>query len=479
MKKTQSIHLFILFLLCFGYSVKAQSVDVYLTEDNIINYTSYDQTLNSGYLNLGWGGGWRNGSAAKIRAKFAQFSLNSSLKVSSQAIEFQLVSINGRTPGTKELEGTIPGYKVLNTNEEAFFQPKDWASEAEPGPIQMNYRISTSSLQQEAWVGGVYGNTIEHNQDQTFWNYYKYISPGQWTMNIHVPSFVKWRIGQNSFTKNYTSKSEFSSPSDLIFDMSDFQFVHTVNANLEIKSQGNIQFTPHGGGAATSLPISLVEAFGTNLSTKTLSTSYQKLNSSAYPVAVGNRTTVPLKLRIKSADIKQNFYKAGTYTFNADVRVISTNGSPSDVKSVSFTIVTSPFNTITVQGSSDVNFSFSSPSDYQLGKEQNIPNHLLVTNNKPFEIYVKSATANFTLNGTPTTIPASIVQLSNGSGQSGIITRNLSTTAQALMTGATPVLDQNVSLKYSIPAAQTSVLLGQTTGATPYLLNVIYSFTNQ
>lgn len=480
MKKTHFTYIF-LFFCCAGISfVRAQSVDIYLTEDHIFNRNEYSNNIPSSNLVLGWGGGWRpdEGTTVCLKAKNSNFS-NSGQTLPNNIILFHLVSINGRTPGSPQLEGNWPNAKTLNTSFQSFFEPFYYGSYAESGPVLMKYTISSDKLESNAWRSGVYENVLDTNQDYPILGWRKYLSPSNWAMNIHVPAIIKWIVSQDSYFKNYSSINELATPEDLVFDLSNFQFAHTIDAKLQIKAQGNINFIPHGGGATSTLPINLVTASGSGLQTKNLSTSYQNLKTGSFSVVEGNRTQVPLLLKIKSNDVKQYLYKAGTYTFNVDLNVVGNSGTPNDTKSVAFTITTSPLNNISVQGSQEVNFIFQNAADYQLGQSKNMANHLLVTNNKPFEIYVKSAASHFTLNGSPTTIPASIIQIENGDGQTGIITRSLGTSPKAIITGASPSLNQNISLKYSIPAAQAPSLIGQSTGATPYVLNVIYSFTNQ
>ena len=482
MKVNFKIFLFGL-LLFLGHFINAQSVDINLSENNIINRVEYNEALNSGNLiktNKGWrsaGGEWY----LMLKSNSGTF-VNGASSFNSDKIKFKLNNIDGRTPGASNLPGVWPDYKDITTGFQSFYQPEKSNSPVSNGSIQINYLFNSSNYAGLALLEGSYSTSILTNQAYnaawlTASN--NYISPDNWQMFVNVPSFAKWYQTQNVYAYTYNSIPDFSTAQDLVFDLSNFQFAHTINANVEVKSQSNINFAPHGGGTASTIPINIAEVFGAGITTKTISTSAQTINTSPFVVPVGNRTTVPMKIRIKAADVKQYLFKAGTYSFNLDFNLKNTSGAITDTKSVAFSITTQPLNNISVLGSQDVNFSFASPSDFQTGKSVNMANHLLVTNNKAFEIYVKSASANFSLNGTPTTLPASIVQIENGTGQTGIITRSLGTTSQAIMSGAAPALNQNISLKYTIPAAQVALLLSQSPGATPFVLNVIYSFTNQ
>jgi hypothetical protein len=480
MKVNFKIFLFGLFLF-LGLFMNAQPVNIYLSENNIMNRVEYNADLNSGTLQKNFfSTAWRSGDV-ELRATNANFE-NSNNLLPSSIIGFKLLTIAGQTPGSNNLKGSGFDYQSLSTGFNPFFRPAGLYAAVSFGSIIMSYRIQQDVFNMNKFVGGQYSINIDHNQPDNSWlglggNYD--IVPLSWKFNINVPSFATWYQTQNVYAYTYNSIPDFSTAQDLVFDLSNFQFSHTINTNVEVKSQSNINFAPHGGGTASTIPINIAKVFGAGITTKTISTSAQTINTSPFVVPVGNRTTVPMKIRIKAADVKQNLFKAGTYSFNLDFNLKNTSGAITDTKSVAFSITTQPLNNISVLGSQDVNFSFASPSDFQTGKSVNMANHLLVTNNKAFEIYVKSASANFSLNGTPTTLPASIVQIENGTGQTGIITRSLGTTSQAIMSGAAPALNQNISLKYTIPAAQVALLLSQSPGATPFVLNVIYSFTNQ
>ncbi|MBS1570779.1 MAG: hypothetical protein JST62_00075, partial [Bacteroidetes bacterium] len=358
----------------------AQPVTINLSEDNIINRTEYNQILQSGVLYKG-NGNWRSAGGewyVMLKANQSTYS-NGNFTLPTEIVNFRLNNINGVTPGTGQLKGIWPGYKNITTTFQSFFQPEKANSNAPKGAIMMNYQILSSSFPNYIFQSGSYIVSIDNNQapNGTWWSSTnRYIDPSGWQMNISVPEFAKWFVTQNAFTYNYNSLSNFSSPQDLVFDLSNFQISHTTDAYLDAKAQGNISFTPHGGGVATDIPISNVEVFGTGLTTKTLSTSYQNINSSAYSVITGNRNTIPIKIRINANAVKQQLYRAGTYTFTVDFKIRNNGGTVSDTQSVPFTITTQPLSTIAIQGTPDVNFTFATAADYQTGKSQNMANHL-------------------------------------------------------------------------------------------------------
>ena len=469
--KRFGILLFSFFGIYGGVVLKAQPVNFNLPQSNIVDRQEYTQSITSGTL-VKKSGGWR----ASNGEWYVNLRSNVSLTFPINQISIRLENIDGVTPGTSGLDGVWPDYKTLTTSYQSFFQPSSRYAATPAGNILMSYNMPTSGMSTNAFVAGTYSTTIQTNQATSSTRHY--ISPSSWTMNIIVPSFTAWYNSTATFGHTFSDASSFSSPQDLVFDLSNFVISHTVGSYIDVKAQGPINFAPHGGGASSTLPVSMVQVYGTGYTTRSMSTTYQNLNSTAYAVPAGNRTTTPVLVKIAATDIASNFFNAGTYTFTLDLKTRDSGGTVSDTKSITFTITTNPFYNISVQGSSDVSFTYASATDYQIDQSQDIPNHLLITNNKPFEVYVKSGAAYFTLNGTPTTVPSSIVQVENGTGETAIITRSITTTPQAILSAAPAVLNRNVSIKYTIPTSQASNLVGQSTGATPYILPVVFSFTN-
>lgn len=395
--------------------------------------------------------------------------------IPSSFISFKLHSIKNHTPGSDKLPAAPLDFQTLSTTFKPYFDPPTYDSESESGLVLMNYKISDyTNVQLQA---GRYAINISNNQSEYLFDLYHYTTPNSWQMYIDVPTLCKWTNVPAAQAKTL-ELSDFSSNEDLILNLSGLEAGHTVSAVVDIRGSGPISFRSPTGFTGT-VALNNVRATGAGLSNRPLTTAFQTLTATGYAVTEGNRTAVPLQLRIPATSLKNNFYNPGTYTFSIDVRVRNANTSDVDIRTIPVTITTNTLNNISIQGSSDITFTFASLADYQLGKSQNMPNHLLISNSKSYEVYVKSGSSFFTLNGVPSAIPASVLQIENGAGETAVITRSLSTTPQAILSNAPAVVNRNVSIQYKIPAEKTNLLFGRTTGNTPYLLTVIYSFTNQ
>ena len=477
MKRFLSAAVLIVLVQC---SVIAQPTTIALTESHILGNIEYFQTHPAGIHILGRNFGWRSDKGRiqptlSTDANIFTHTTLSGATLPSSIVSFKLQSIGGDTPASRELPSSPLDFHTLGTTPKPYFDPPSQNSASNPGTILMNYKISNyNNVKLHA---GRYLIQVSNNQQARWPNLYNYTSPSDWDMYIDVPTMCNWTNLPLSVSQSLNI-ADFASGEDLVLDLSDAEIAHTVSAIVDIKGSGPISFRSPMGFTGT-VALNNVQATGAGLSTRTLTTAFQQLNATHYSVTVGNRTAVPLQLRIPAAILKNNFYNPGTYSFSVDVRVRNDNTSVIDIKTIPVTITTTTLNNISIQGSSDITFTFASLADYQLGKSQNMPNHLLISNSRPYEVYVKSGSSFFTLNGVPSAIPASVLQIENGSGETTVITRSLSTTPQPILSNAPAVVNRNVSIQYKIPAEKTNLLFGRTTGNTPYLLTVIYSFTNQ
>ncbi|MGE9312600.1 hypothetical protein ACLOAU_13210 [Niabella sp. CJ426] len=475
-----------LIIWVLGQKAANGQVVLSLEEGNVIGAQNYVANFNTGQVSIPLTGilstAWQN-IPVQMRNSGSASLTNGGSSFPAGNISFELISIGGIAPGSPGFVGAPVGPVNLSSSFQTIFSPTEAGSNAPTGAIIGRYSISRATLNNYQLIAGSYtgGNLIYNQPTSSIIQLligYRYITPFPVPLSLSIPYINKWVASTTSFTRNYNNVSSFTAPVDLDFNLSTFSVGHTEPAFIDIKAQGPITFTPHGGGAATSIPVNIVQAQGSGLTTTALSTSYATLNAPGFAVPAGNITTIPLILKITSANVVQHFFRAGTYTFNVDLRTRNSGGTIADLKTIAFTITTDPLSSIAVQGTPDVNFSYGSLADYQMSKSINMPNHLLITNNKNYEVYVKSGTANFTRNSMATTIPASIAQIENGTGETTVTGRTLSTTSQSIITNAGSIINRQLSLKYTIPASQTLQFLGKQTGTTPYILNVIYSFTS-
>lgn len=297
-------------------------------------------------------------------------------------------------------------------------------------------------------------------------------------MNMVIPGINEWTHSSLNSTQNL-NLADFAG-ADYEIDLSHLQIGHTLPAYIDIKAVGAINYTPAGGGVSATRPLSLLKITSPSaaLGTKTLSNTYQTLNNTALPVIVGNKTAIPLKIKILAKDLASYFFMPGTYTLSLNIRTRNQDNTVADTKTIGINIVTNAIGNIQFgAGNQAVEFNFLTAADYQSGISVDMQDHILITNNNAFQVYVKSTSDYFTLNATPTSIPVSIVRIGNGTGETQILSKPLSTTPQNIIGNASPVLKRQLSIKYTIPPSQTGILFNKPTGV-PYLTNVVYSFTN-
>ena len=119
-----------------------------------------------------------------------------------------------------------------------------------------------------------------------------------------------------------------------------------------------------------------------------------------------------------------------------------------------------------------MNFNFNTAAHYTQGQSKVIVNQIKLSNNETFELYVKSDENYFKKGGIQTNINSNILQIGvDGSS----LNTPLSTTPKKIMNGTRPILDKQLSIKYTIPPAGAQTLVEKE--KTTYSINVIYSFT--
>ena len=132
-----------------------------------------------------------------------------------------------------------------------------------------------------------------------------------------------------------------------------------------------------------------------------------------------------------------------------------------------------------VANSGSVDFNYTTAAHYNAPMNVTVPNSLIVTSSKNFDVKVKAEGTNFVNAAHADVIPVNVLQVKAVTGGTMVGTLNditLSNADQVLVTNATLGAQKSLSIDYSISAkkAQT-VLLGKAAGT--YTQKVTYTAT--
>lgn len=190
-------------------------------------------------------------------------------------------------------------------------------------------------------------------------------------------------------------------------------------------------------------------------------------------MVAGNRNSFTPALYVSADDFKNQFFEAGTYTFQLNLNAKSTDNTLDVIQNTDVTLKVLPRSEITIPSSGQsVNFNFNTAAHYANGQSQVIQKQIKLSNNESFELYVKSDENYFKKGGVQTDIKSNILQIGvEGSS----VNAPLSKTSQKILTNGAPVLDRELNMKYSIPPAGAQALVGKDNAT--YSINVYYSFT--
>ncbi|AZI22320.1 hypothetical protein EIH07_04300 [Chryseobacterium taklimakanense] len=471
MKTVRLFFITIIALSC-GTVTKAQDVYLSIPENNIINrieYTSAPKTVmytnrnNWDYVFLG---------LFPIEPTFTSVSGSNFIHTSSASLLpnsvllWQLESIGGRTPG-RGLLGYLPDFQQFETGPVIWFGPPSSALAGgfSPGNINFTFKIPAAQFASNSFSAGNYSMSISQNYNFT---------PKTFNTIISVPAFVKW------LTSSSTKYIEISSLNDyritgtrVLGNLGNTDITNSVNFNVWAKAASNLQFTSSKGVSGTkSISAIKLGSGGALLTTKALSTSFQNFSSAALPVVAGNRYSFTPELSISAEDFKNNLFEAGTYTFELNLNARSTDNTINSMQNIAVQLKVLPRSEIAIPASAqNVNFNFNTAAQYADGQSQIIPKQIILSNNENFELYVKSDDNYFKKGGLQSDISSSILQI----GVDGNSNIPLSQTPQKILTNATPVLDRELDVKYTIPPVGAQSLLGKE--KTTYSINIYYSFT--
>ncbi|MGJ1436968.1 hypothetical protein [Sphingobacterium multivorum] len=452
----------------YGHRTYAQTtISITLPQANIQAGTDYNTTINAGSYNsvitlL---------PSFSVKSTAANFTSTTSGSFPASAVHMKLSSI-----GSLVLLGLGTNNEVaLSTGGGLLYTA---VASVASGAVTANARIATAS---QTWTAGVFTDDVSFYTQGLLAGS---ISPASFTLSITIPGFI-------------SPPSSIGTTNIAVNDLSFYRSANGISANQIIPVSSTVPYVPSirsssaqfsfsttfPNNASPVSPVSTVSASLSGVATATsaiLSTSDQTLTSAAgIAVPTSNSSSITHTYTISSASLKSNFIQAGTYTvpltytWNKSSSATYPTTPVQAQASGNLTIAVSDLGEI-VANQQTVSLPFVTTSNYVNGVSVNMPAHLKLSKTTPYNLYVRATSNSFTSG--VNSIPLSVLTIGAMAGQTGVNTVTLSTTAQQLIQNANPVIDRTLDMQYSIPASQTSNLLGKPAGT--YSANIIYSFVS-
>ncbi|REC44286.1 hypothetical protein [Chryseobacterium sp. 5_R23647] len=475
MKTMRSFLIGIFTVYCGSTVTKAQDVYLSIPENNIFNRTEFTSVptrlMNTNRTNWDYGFFGIGPVAPTFTSTSGPSFTHSSTSLftlPNSVLLWQLESMGGQLPSVG-FSGSLPGYQSFSTSALKWFEPPttSFGGGFNRGNINFTFKIPASQFNANAFRSGSYSMDITQN--------YNDFTPRNFKTILVIPSSIRWLT--TSLTKyiEISSLNDYRSTGTRVLSLDNTEIAHTVDFNLWAKATStNVQFTSSKGVPGTRSIASIkLGSNGSALTTKALSGNFQNFSPANINVVAGNRNSFIPELYVSPEDFKNNFFEAGTYTFELNFNAISTDNSINSLQNTSVQLKVLPRSEITIPSSGrNVNFNFNTASHYTNGQSQMIPNQIVLSNNESFELYVKSDENYFKKGGLQTDINSNILQI--GLDGSSVDTP-LSKTPQKILFNGTPVLDRGLNVRYTIPSAGAQSLVGKEN--TTYSINIYYSFT--
>lgn len=465
-----------IFAACLGSAmVNAQDVYITIPESNIINRTEFTSVPTRVMTNANRSSWDYNffGFAPTAPTFTATSGPNFThtlpgLTLPSSVLLWQLESIGGQMPSTGYF-GSLPGFQSFSTGSVRWFEPPAnvLGGGINRGNINFIFKIPAAQFVANAFRAGNYSMDVTQN--------YNDFTPRNFKTILVIPSSVRWIT--NTLTKyiEISSLNDYRATGMRIIELGNFEMANTVDFSFLAKAAtANIQFTSSKGVPGTRNIANIrLGSNGSALTTRPLSATFQNFSAATFNVQPGNRISFIPELYVSAEDFKQQFFEAGTYTFELNFNARSTDNTINSLQNTSVQLKVLPRSEITIPPSGqNVNFNFNTAAQYANGQTQTVANQIKLSNNESYELYVKSDENYFKKGGVQTNINSNILQI----GLEGSpVNVPLSKTPQKILTNGTPVLDRELNVRYTIPPVGAQTLVGKESST--YSVNVYYSFT--
>lgn len=482
-KEMKLLSRFFIGILILAYGpmfVKAQDVYISVPASNIFNRTEFVTIQN--VLNTRSHKNWRLGFFAPIwpeiqstTGDYFTHRTRSGISLPSKILQWQLYSIGGQPAPFRSGDTWPLPYKWFTSSSQYWYQPSSTTGGYTPGNVVFNFKIPSNEFVEYAYYAGEYAIGIAHNYGSGGYNIE--FTPNNFNTIISIPGAISWLSNTPSKHIEISSLDNYrAGGAETIFSLGFINIGNTVDFNLMAKSSSStIQFISSKGQVEVRpvSPISL-KSVNPKIHASSLSSTWKNYSSSSnFKVEVGNRTNFELQLSISEVDLRNYFFEAGIYTLQLNLDARSTNNTVSALQNIDITLKVPPLSEITIPiNGKQVIFNFITAQDYTNGQSKIVPNHLKISNNETFELYVKSDTPYFTKSGIQSDISSEILEVGVESGSQSV---PLSTIPQKIIASGTPVLDKDLDVEYSISPSSAQTLLSKDKNS--YTINVIYSFT--
>ena len=461
-----NIAAFIGILCCFGQSGMAQNVTLSVPISNIIGKSPFQQAAVVGKYN------GVLGLAQTINFKSLTPFTNGPNSIPLSAATLQITKVGT----TLTLISNAPKLS-LTSNDQAYFSAVITLNLV-AGDVLVNFEVNTAN---RTFLPGTFSTQLDMYAPGLL-GLGNIMAPTSTPINLIIPAFTTPQIiGNSSILVN--DLNYFRSTGVNIDKITSLSTTVPYQAKLKTASP-NFSFSTTA--TYKNLPNTAVSAVTAKLKTSTttyaatpLSNTVQSLSGAVnIPVPTNNTESQTYTFGISASDLKSNFLQAGTYTTDlnytwdkaATAPTYTSGGAPTPETS-KLEVIVSDMSELVVNQTA-VSIDFNSANDYKNGVSKDMLNHITLSKTTPYNLYIRASLPTF--NNGPNSIPLNIIRIGPATGQTGMNTVTLSNTAQLLIDNADPVIDRNLSVRYSIPATETSKLLNKPTGS--YSTDIIYSF---
>ncbi len=246
---------------------------------------------------------------------------------------------------------------------------------------------------------------------------------------------------------------------------------NTINPNFEYSFSSNSSFYNN-----QNIEVSKLQFHGGSSVSNTyssLGTSTKRLWSIS-EIPIGNSSTIYYGFKISKDDLQASFLQPGTYKTQINIEI----KDESDVnihqnQTMDVQIEVSEMTEFQL-GTSSVNLELNAAEDYLQGVHQDYPAHLVLSNNAPFQVTVKSNLGSLFFQDAE--IPISFISIGPANEDMRIQQiQELSTEPQMLIHSETGIIDGSYNIRYSIRPTAAHQLIHVEKGR--YTGQITYSIT--